>query len=161
MKNNREEIEQIKKDFRKRLESDVNFLKSGIIRELDYLMRNNQDKDLNILVEEASKKLKFQGSSKIKLINEVKETQLKIATVWKEYFSSVTDSKYLNDGNYEKMLSVYSVDFNTLEEKTRQTVTREISKSINNEYSYDIVRTNLIRSGIGTNEAYTLANTAV
>lgn len=150
----------IKADARRTIKSDALKFKNAIIREIDYLWRtSDKTQGIQNFAEKVLKDLQVPKAQKKHLIMHLKNTQLRIAELWDEYFDSLTREYKSND--FEKLLSLYSVDFPNLEADLYKTLRTQLTKSIHSNHSFETLRTNLQNSGLGIKQSYTLANTAL
>lgn len=159
MKKNRAQIEFLKRNFRDELTKDVNKFKSAIVRELEYLYRSYKsvNSEFTFAQFETFVQQRFQipQTQKNIILSELKRNQVLIADVWSSSFNILTDS-------YENLLAAYRVDFAQIDQDVRNAVNKQIrNAAVQNNISFSTFRQNLVNSGVGTHQAYTLANTAL
>lgn len=163
-KQSRKKIESLKEEIRNTLQNDALKYKRAVIREIDYLWANfknkNQFGDIEKFADFAMDFLKVPKANRFEILSDLKETQLKIGEVWKEFYSDKRITTY-KPVDYEKLIAAYSVDFPQVEKETRDFVVKTFNESIHKDYSFEIIRTNLLKTSLGSQKVYTIANTAV
>ncbi len=162
----RNKIELIKRDFAAQLQSDTLKYKRAVIREIDSLRRQMPDKDDKAYEQfavQVLRYLKVPASIQSSILSGIKETQTQIIEIWDEYFNEkkVGDASLPLSINYEKLIAAYSVDFTEIAGSTRDLVVKAFRESVNKEYGFETIRTKLLKMELGSNQVYTLANTAV
>lgn len=164
----RRKIEEYKQQLAVSIENDALRYKRAIIRELDYLyrsMRNtNSETKIEDLFNVASQRLRIPLNFRSSIENDLLQTQSNIADVWDEYFSDVAGAGKVitfSEADYERLVAAYSVQFNELEERLKNTIETQFKKSIHSEYSYSQLRAKLKQKDLGDFHSSTLANTAV
>ena len=164
----RKKIIILKSQLAQQVENDIANYKRAIIREIDYRWRTLKNKsempDIKQLQEEVLKRLRIPPDIQKAIASELEETQKQIAQVWNDYFTKAINSKEIIQpapGDYEKMLASYKVDFPALTDTLRDTVKREFIQSIKSDYSFEQLRSNLRKNGLGDFQATTEANTAI
>lgn len=165
-KQSRRKIESLKEEIRNTLQNDALKYKRAIIREIDYLWANfknkNQYGNIEKFADFAMDFLKIPKANKFEILSDLKEVQLQIGEVWKNYFSDPSLSlRTPLRGDYEKLIASYSVDFPEIEKETRDFVVKTFNESVHKDYSFEIIRTNLLKKSLGSDQVYTLANTAI
>ena len=167
--NPRKKIELLKEEIRASFEQDAVKYKRSIIREIDSLWRSYKNSYSDISIEKfadyAFNFMRIPASIRGEILSDLKNTQTQIGSVWSEYFGdpSVAESslRMTAGSDYEKLIATYSVDFKNIDENTRDLVVKAFRESVNKNYSFEVIRTNLLKTAINSNEVYTLANTAV
>lgn len=164
----RKKIIELKSQVAQQIEKDVAVYKRAIIREIDYRWRNLKNTtdipDLEKLQQEVLKRLRIPPDIQKAIASELEQTQKEIASVWNDYFTKAVKSGEIIQvapGDYEKMLASYKVDFPALTDTLRDTVKREFIQSIKSDYSFEQLRSNLRKNGLGDFQATTEANTAI
>lgn len=166
MKNPRKKIELLKREIRSQLETDTQRYKRAIIREIQYqwerIKKTSQAPSLQQLQDKIFSQLRIPLESRKALTSDLNETQKEIAQVWDDYFSGLTGKQIKPAfGDYEKMLASNKVDFPALEESLRDKLKSQFVTSIRQEYSFEKLRSNLLKNDLGEWQAYTEANTAI
>ena len=168
MNKRRREIEDVKKEFRQLIERDVLKFKRSVIREIDYAFRqlknSGQDVDLKLLLDRVFKKLRISKTAQNILTKDVKEVQEKIAMLHDTYFEKdikLVKQITFNDNDYEKLVAANQVDFSLIDDTMRDAVKKEFTKGIRDEYSFNKLRSDLLKRDVGDATAYTQANTIV
>jgi len=165
--NPRKKIELLKDEIRATLEHDALRYKRSIIREIDSLWRSYKNTTSNMSIDRFADYvfnfLRVPAGVRYEILADLKDTQTQIGSVWDEYFGSLLDSARSDTlgKNYEKLIATYSVDFKSIDSNTRDIVVKTFRESVNKDYSFETIRTNLLKTTINSNEVYTLANTAV
>lgn len=163
--NPRTKLEQLKVEVRDALETDLLAFKKAIIREIDALWRmysaSHPGETLESFARYLLNAFNIPANVKNDIIRELKATQRQIANVWEDYFKASKNNQGNIFINYEKLGALYSVDFKEINKDVRNFVVKEFRQSVNNNYSFETVRTKLQKSNLSTGSVYTLANTAV
>jgi len=157
MNKTRKNIEQLKEQLRKGIIANGMQYKRSIIKQIDKLYRASGSTSLDSFAADFMREFKLTNKEQQLLIGDLKETQKQIASAWNEYFNQSPTA------NYEKLIAVNSIDLSktSLEDDVKKTVTTEIKKAISGEYGIQSITTKLKNTGLGSHEAYTLANTAL
>lgn len=160
----RKVIELLKEDVRITLEHDAVVYKRAIIREIDSLWRGYNLQTTQPSIERFAEYvfhfLKIPRSYRLTILADLQETQKQIASVWDDYFKKELTSNY-KAVDYEKLIAAHSVDFPSIDKGIRDQAVKAFRESVNKNYSFETIRTNLQKTTIGTNQIYTLANTSV
>lgn len=168
MNKRRRQIEEVKDDFRKQIETDTLRFKRAVIREIDYAYRqiknSGQDVDLQLIMDKVFKQLRLNKTAQDILKKDVLKVQDEIATIHDLYFEK--DLKLgkeitFSENDYEKLVAANQVDFSLIDDTMRTAVKTEFVKSIRDEYSFTQLRQKLNKRDVGDATAYTQANTIV
>lgn len=158
----REQIEKLKQDFQASLENNSPKYRRAIIRELDFLYRKYGRENIDIFYTVVEKLFDIPATSKAEILKELKTAQAQIGQLWDGYFADSMELFNVMDANdFEKLQALYNVDFPKIKESTREIILKEIGRAARAEASYDVVRSRLLKRGLGDAEARTLANTAL
>lgn len=162
----RKKIELLKAQLRSQLETDTQRYKRAVVREIQYqwqkIKSTSEAPTLEQLQEKIFKQLRIPPESRKALTEELNSTQKEIAKVWDDYFSTLTGKDITpSAGDFEKMLSANKVDFPALEESLRDKLKSQFTQSIREDYSFEKLRSNLLKNDLGEWQAYTEANTAI
>lgn len=162
----RKKIEQLKRQIRSQLETDTQHYKRAIIREIQYqwerLKKTSGAPTLEQLQNKIFEQLRIPPESRKVLTDELNSVQKDISKIWDDYFSGITGKDITpSPGDFEKMLSANKVDFPALEESLRNKLKSQFTQSIREDYSFEKLRSNLLKNDLGEWQAYTEANTAI
>ncbi|MEW6653304.1 MAG: hypothetical protein AB1394_07520 [Bacteroidota bacterium] len=163
MNQHRTEIEQLKEEIRATLQHDTLVYRRAVIREIESLWRSynlsTTQPSLERFADYIFNYLKIPRAHKESILRELKETDIKIATVWEDYFSKETDYSF-KPSDYSKLVASYSIDFPQIDKDIKGSVLKTVRQSVRSNYSFEIIRSNLQRTGMDTAQIYTLGNTA-
>ena len=157
MNKSRKTIEKLKEQLRADVAANAIKYKRAIIKQIDKLYRQSGSGDLETFAKNFLQNFKLTAKEEKLLLGDLETTQKQIADAWNEYFNQSPSA------NYEKLVAVNSIDLSktSLEDDVKKTVTTEIKKAISGEYGIQSIITKLKNTGLGSHEAYTLANTAL
>lgn len=160
----RSKIELLKEEVRGTLNNDALKLKRAIIREIDALWREYKNKteftSIERFAEFVFNFLQIPKANKAEILYDLRETQKQINEVWNSFYKDVAPGSY-KPIDYEKLIATYSVDFKQINKDVRDVVVKTFRESVNKNYGFETIRTELLKNSIGTAHAYTLANTSV
>lgn len=153
----RKNIEQLKEQLRADVAANAVKYKRAILKQIDKLYRQSGSGDLESFAKNFLQNFKITAKEENLLLGDLETTQKQIADAWNEYFNQSPSA------NYEKLIAVNSIDLSktSIEDDVKKTVTTEIKKGIAGEYGIQSITTKLKNSGLGSSEAYTLANTTL
>jgi len=153
----RKNIEQLKEQLRKGIIANGMQYKRSIIKQIDKLYRASGSTSLDSFAADFMREFKLTNKEQQLLVGDLKETQKRIASAWDEYFNQSPTA------NYEKLIAVNSIDLSktSLEDDVKDKVNNELKKAVSGDYGIESVTKKLTNTGIGSHEAYTLANTAL
>ena len=153
----RKNIEQLKEELRTDVATNAIKYKRAIIKQIDKLYRQSGSGDLETFAKNFLQNFKLTTKEEKLLIGDLETTQKQIADAWNEYFDQSPSA------NYEKLVAVNSIDLSktSLEDDVKDKVNNELKKAVSGDYGIESVTKKLTNTGIGSHEAYTLANTAL
>ncbi|NUN68843.1 MAG: hypothetical protein HUU02_03935 [Bacteroidetes bacterium] len=158
----RTQIEQIKRDFQAKLEMNSPRYRRAIIRELDYLYRKHGRGDLQAFLSAVEIYFDIPATEKALTFEVFKKSQAQIAELWDQFFQESTDLFDAADPNlFEKMQSLYKVDFRKIRNGAGEIITEEIRRSIRQGKGYEELRSRLLHRSLGEAQSRTLAITAL
>ncbi|TAK59415.1 MAG: hypothetical protein EPO24_07710 [Bacteroidetes bacterium] len=159
--------------------------KRALLREIDALWRasggtstslsvTEREERLEVLIKKVSAQFKIKPAAQKLLTDEVKQAQAEIKEVWADYFrdravspASGINSEHgagvikLKPGEYEKLRSLYKVDFKGLQDEQREIIMEEVRKAVGAGKGFTDLRDALGKRGMGAAHAETLANTSL
>jgi len=152
----RKNIEQLKEQLREDILANGMQYKRAIIKQIDKLYRASGSNNIEDFASTFLRDFKLSDKDYKLLLGDLQTTQKQIAQTWDNHFD-------IPNGNYEKLIAVNSIDFSktSLEDDVKKAVTNEAKKAINGDLGFDSLRQKLKNTGLGSDEAYTLANTAL
>jgi hypothetical protein len=163
MNKTRSKIETLKNDLSSSFENNVIVYKRAIIREIDYLWqtykKQNQFASIKNFADYVMNFLNIPKAYRNTIVNDLNNAQTQIGDLWDEYFQDKTD--LYKPVDYEKMVAAYSVDFPKIDKDVRNSVVKEVRNLAKDNLSYEVLRTQLQKTSLGTSEISNLANTAL
>jgi len=150
----RQQLEYIKASARRELESNIKQFKSAIVRELTYIYKNENIKDLEELKRVLRKQFQV-PPAEYKIIDQiVSESQAQISGIWDEYFQKLGI-------DYESVKAAQAVQFHQLRQDHLAAVESALDNAIRRGMDYKEFRAELIKQNVAASNATTLANTAI
>lgn len=149
----RNTLEYWKKYARKQLETNALVFERSLVRELSYLVKKHNIKDLEELTDVIQKELKVPANQQNVINDIVNRAQRKIKNVW--------DMEFARKNIYEQVEAYYSVNFAQLSKDYRKSLMSNLKKAIDEGLNYPQFRQKLLKMKITHHHAETLANTAV
>jgi hypothetical protein len=162
MTKHRKNIENIKANLQDDILSNINKYKHAVIRFIDKEYRKQSGSDLEKFAANVQKRLSIPKDIQTEILTGLQKSQNNIANIWDEYFFNETKNNYsLSSNDYEKIQSVYQIEFSEIEKEISDKVLREVQRSVKAGYGFKVIRNRLEQSGLGFYTAENLATTAL
>lgn len=160
----RNQIEKVKDELRRNIERKAVTFRRSIIREIDRMYRElGGTRDvLERLIDLVDREFTIKLKDKKLFADELALAQRQIAELWNEYFEGeLREGVQLSPGDYENLLALSQVDFPEIQDEQRDMIIQELRRAVRSDYSFDTVRSRLIKRGLSAHHASTLTNTGI